>query len=212
MVLLRLRVEQMWIKRVSEVRRQGLVLAEVVALEEVVEVGVVRVGQVKWVRRDIIAALGAELRRVVLRDILRRLEEAARVGKGRLLRKRLSLGGGEELGIVQPRAGDGVRGRVLDSFEAQVGAVLVLERRVWAGRGRVGLMNALARRRRAPSLLDVHDVRRRVPNNRWDVEEGALEAALGPAWSRRHQESSTNCEWSSVRQEHATSARNWLDC
>jgi len=43
-VLLRLRVEQMWIQRVSKVRRQRLVLADVVAVEEVVEVGVARVG------------------------------------------------------------------------------------------------------------------------------------------------------------------------
>jgi len=85
-----------------------------------------------------IAALGAELRRVVLRDILRRVEEA-RVGKRGLLRERLSLGGGrgggEKLGAVQPRAGDGVRGWVLDSFKAQVGVVVVLEWRMWAGRG-----------------------------------------------------------------------------
>lgn len=98
LILLRLRFEQMRIECVSQVRRQRLVLAEGVALEEV-EVGIVCVGQVKWVRRDIIAALGAKLRRIVLRNTLCRLEET-RIGKGSLLRKGLSLGGGKELRVV----------------------------------------------------------------------------------------------------------------
>jgi hypothetical protein len=51
---------------------------------------------------------------------------------------------GEELGAVQPRACDCVRGRVLNGIEAQADVLLVLERRMWAGRGRVRLMNAPA--------------------------------------------------------------------
>jgi hypothetical protein len=47
----------------------------------------------------------------------------------------LSLGRGEEVGAVQPRAGDGVRGWVLTRIEAQADGVLLLERRMWAGRG-----------------------------------------------------------------------------
>jgi hypothetical protein len=54
------------------------------------------------------------------------------------------LGRGKELGAVQPRACDCVRGWVLNRIEAQADVMLVLERRMWARRGRVRLMNALA--------------------------------------------------------------------
>jgi hypothetical protein len=120
-----------------------LVLAEVVTLEEVVEVRVVGAGDVEWVGRNVVVALGAKLRRVMLRDGLSRLEEAW-VGEVVLLGELLSLRRGEELGVVQPRACDCVRGWVLNRIEAQTDVVLVLERRMWAGRGRVRLMNALA--------------------------------------------------------------------
>lgn len=141
--MLRLSVEHVWVKRIPKIRRERLVLAKVVALEEVVEVGVVRVRNVKWVGRNVVVALGAKLRRIVLRDRLSSLEEAW-VGKVVLLRELLSLGSGKKLGAVQPRACDCVRGWVLNRIEAQADVMLVLERRMWAGRGRVRLMNALA--------------------------------------------------------------------
>lgn len=141
--MLRLSVEHVWVKRIPKIRRERLVLAKVVALEEVVEVGVVRVRNVKWVGRNVVVALGAKLRRIMLRDRLSSLEEAW-VGKVVLLRELLSLGSGKKLGAVQPRACDCVRGWVLNRIEAQADVMLVLERRMWAGRGRVRLMNALA--------------------------------------------------------------------
>jgi len=141
--VLRLSVEHVWIKRIPKIRRERLVLAKVVALEEVVEVGVVRVRNVKWVGRNVVVALGAKLRRIMLRDRLSSLEEAW-VGKVVLLRELLSLGSGKKLGAVQPRACDCVRGWVLNRIEAQADVMLVLERRMWARRGRVRLMNALA--------------------------------------------------------------------
>jgi hypothetical protein len=144
LAVLRLSVEHVWVKRIPKIRRKRLVLAKVVALEEVVEVGVVRVRNIKWVGRNVVVvALGAKLRRIMLRDRLSSLEEAW-VGKAVLLGELLSLGRGKELGAVQPRACDCVRGWVLNRIEAQADVMLVLERRMWAGRGRVRLMNALA--------------------------------------------------------------------
>jgi hypothetical protein len=144
LAVLRLSVEHVWVKRIPKIRRKRLVLAKVVALEEVVEVGVVRVRNIKWVGRNVVVvALGAKLRRIMLRDRLSSLEEAW-VGKAVLLRELLSLGRGKELGAVQPRACDCVRGWVLNRIEAQADVMLVLERRMWARRGRVRLMNALA--------------------------------------------------------------------
>lgn len=132
---LRLRVEYMGIQRLAQVG--------VVGLEEAVEVGVGRVGEVECVGREAVGALGAKLRRVVLRDGLRGVQEAV-VGEGERLGKGLALGGGEEGGAVQPRAGDGVRRRVLGGVEAQGGAVLVLEMGLGAGRGRVAFMRMVA--------------------------------------------------------------------
>jgi hypothetical protein len=69
LILLRLRVQQLRIEGGSKVRWERLVLIQVVALEEAVEVGVVWVRNVKRVGRDV-GALGAEMRRVVLRQVL----------------------------------------------------------------------------------------------------------------------------------------------
>ena len=60
----------------------------------------------------------------MLRDRLSSLEEAW-VGKAVLLRELLSLGRGKELGAVQPRACDCVRGWVLNRIEAQADVMLV---------------------------------------------------------------------------------------
>ena len=107
LVLLRLRVEYMRIKRLAKVGRQRLVLPEVVGLEEAVEVGVARGRNVERVGRDVVAALGAELWGIVLRDVLRSVQKAG-VGKGILLGELLTLSRGKVLGVVQPRVGDGV--------------------------------------------------------------------------------------------------------
>jgi len=98
LVVLRLAVEHVRVKRVPKLRRQRLVLAEVVGLEEVGVVGVGGVGDVEWVGRDV-AALGAELRSVVLRNVLCSLEESW-FGKGVLLGEWLALGRGEEVRVV----------------------------------------------------------------------------------------------------------------
>lgn len=69
------------------------------------------------------------MRCVVLREALRGLQEA-RVGKGGLLGEGLALACSEELWVAQPRACNGVGGRVLDGVEAQDGVGLVLEWRL----------------------------------------------------------------------------------
>lgn len=67
-------LEQLGVQCAAEVSSVSrLVLAEVVASEEAVEVGVACVRNVKGVRRNAVAALGAELGCVVLRQVWVRL-------------------------------------------------------------------------------------------------------------------------------------------
>lgn len=106
MVLLRLRVEQLGVEGGAEERGiDGLALGRVVGGEEVVEVGAAGRVDVEGVGRDV-AALGPKVRRVVLREGLLGLQEAA--VEGRLLGVLLGLRGGQVLGGVE--AGAGSRG------------------------------------------------------------------------------------------------------
>lgn len=198
--LLRLRVEQMRVQCLAEVGLIRLAVGEIGALEEAVKVGViVVVGDVEGVGWEVvvaivgIAALGAKKRSVLLRQVLRSLQEAL-VEEGSLRGVLLGLRGGgggggggrgEEVCVVEVRTGGGEGGggggaAAADAgggggvcaagsqrgVEAEgVGTAAVLLKRGMGTRGRRRLY-ALPRRGRAPALLDVHDVR-------WVVARGS---------------------------------------
>jgi hypothetical protein len=104
-VLLRLRVQQLRIQGCAEVRGiEGLVLVEVGAREEAVEVGIAVVCDVERLGLEV-AALRPEVRRVVLRQALAGLQEV--LVEGGLLRELLRLRGSQELGAVEARRRDG---------------------------------------------------------------------------------------------------------
>lgn len=101
LVLLLLGVEQLRIEGAAE----ELVLIEVVSGVEVVEIGVVAVGDVEGVGREVVAALRAKVGRVVVGEALGGLQEVVLVGERR--RKLLALRRrGQVLRVVEASAGD----------------------------------------------------------------------------------------------------------
>lgn len=89
----------MRVERCAEIRRvESLVLLEVVARKEALEVGVAVVRQVELIGLEVVA-LRPEAGGVVLRQALVGLQEA--LVKRSLLREVLRLGCGQELGVVE---------------------------------------------------------------------------------------------------------------